>query len=392
MKAFKKELKPILLQGSLAPTTKEEVAARDAEVNPWCDIVRRQLPIGKQAQTSTSDNLLKNVCKNLTYVKITGDDGKLYFANALFVKSNVVLLPKHYFDKVGKSLKCEFRKKLPKQNGGKFYSEIDFDQSYHIPNTDVVLCYVSSGGSYKDLTGYFPLDKMRSVPFQWVWRNENGDIEQSYGVTHPERVKTTDFYYDGGTFDITIPTKFGHCGAVIVSQTKGNCIVGLHLGGVTGTSRGAYGIILHKHLEEGYLHLNKQEGNILTASAEEFPEQILGVTIYDEQASIPTSSAVHYMPHDSQIELYGTCGQASTFKSDAAVLPISKHVEDVCGVPNIIEDRLRSQHGLGGKRAWLTCQIQQCHFHRICCERLLLITRSLCWKLLEMICGVMPVL
>lgn len=351
MKAFKKELKPILLQGSLAPTTKEEVAARDAEVNPWCDIVRRQLPIGKQAQTSTSDNLLKNVCKNLTYVKITGDDGKLYFANALFVKSNVVLLPKHYFDRVGKSLKCEFRKKLPKQNGGKFYSEIDFNQSHHIPNTDVVMCYVSSGGSYKDLTGYFPLDKMRSVPFQWVWRNENGDIEQSYGVTHPERVKTTDFYYDGGTYELTIPTKFGHCGAVIVSQTKGNCIVGLHLGGVTGSNRGAYGTILHKHLEEGYLHLNKQEGNIITASAEEFPEQILGVTIYDEQASIPSSSAVHYMPHDSQIELYGTCGQSSTFKSDAAVLPISKHVVDVCGVPNIYRGPVEKPAWFG----WQTC-------------------------------------
>jgi len=351
LKAFKKELKPIMLQGSLAPKTIEEVNQRDAEVNPWCELVKRQLPICKKAQTSTSDDLVRLVCKNLTYVKITGDDGKQYFANSLFVKSNVVLIPKHYFDRVGMSLKCEFRKKLPKQNGGKFYAEIDFAQSYHIPNTDVVMCYVSSGGSYKDLTGYFPLDRVRSVPFQWVWRNEDGDVEQSCGVTSPQRVKTTDFYYEGGTYNITIPTKFGHCGAILVSQTRGNCIVGMHLGGVTGTTRGAYGLILHKHILEGLSFLDKCEGNIITASAESFPNEILGVSTFDEQGSIPRSSAVHYMPQDSQIELYGTCGQASTFKSDAQKLPISEIVEEVCGVPNIYRGPVEKPAWFG----WQTC-------------------------------------
>jgi hypothetical protein len=66
LRTFKKELKPILSQGSLAPTTIEEVQQRDSEESPWCDIVKRHLPICKKAQTSTCSDLTNNVLKNLT--------------------------------------------------------------------------------------------------------------------------------------------------------------------------------------------------------------------------------------------------------------------------------------------------------------------------------------
>lgn len=357
LKTFKKELKPILSQGSLAPSTIEEIQQRDSEENPWCDIVRRQLPICKKAQTSTCSDLTNNVLKNLTYVRITGPDGRSYFSNALFIKSNVCVLPKHYFDKVGESLLCEFRKKLPKQNGGKFFAEVDLKYSYHVPLTDLVICYVGSGGSYKDLTDYFPTDVMRAVPFKWLWRDEDGEIVDSVGRTHPERVKTTSFYYDGGTYDLTIPTKFGHCGAPLISNTRGNCIVGFHLGGVTGTTRGGYGILKRQQIFDAYEFLVKQEGIILTGTAEKFETEVLGTQVLDEQAALPVKSALNFMPEESQVEYFGRCGPTSTFKSDVSKLPISDVIERVCSVPNIYRGPVESPSWFG----WQKCLAGMSH-------------------------------
>lgn len=320
-----------VIQGSLEPDNELEIEQRDAEVNVWTGIVKRDLPITSISKRMSPSHLENVVSKALVYGTIHSESGN-GMVNGLMIASNVMVVPDHYFDEFGEEMLCTFRKKNPDASGGKFKVRLHKRYSY-LMSPDLRACYVPTGGTYKDLTNFFPLEELPSVPFKLLWRNRNGDMIEARGVSEPKQVRTVKRFMGGMYKTLTMNTFQGLCGATLLSETNGSTIIGIHLGGTAGTPVGCYGSITRAQVEKAREELRILEGVVLTGGAGEFEPEVLGVQFLREDP-LHKKSPLNYMPEDSQFEYYGSCIGRSVTKTDVKDTPISPHVESVCGVKN----------------------------------------------------------
>jgi hypothetical protein len=326
--------------GSLDPKSKEEIDARDKEENLWVSPVLRHLPISEKS-SCTSLQAVKNVVDtNLTYARIFTPEGVMC-ASCLFLTSNVVVLPFHYFDMLKKAeLDITFHKEQPDKNGGKFSAKINFSASERVPGTDLCICYVSKGGSFKSILHHFPLSNMPNHNFDILWRAKAGELHTASGFYETNDKTGNGLHnFPGGMYhNLTnsgkpVNTFKGMCGAVLISQTKGSVISGLHLGGVTGTPVGCSGYLSQSMIADALQKLKQVEGVLLTGSILKFEPQMMGVEVLTGKPLHP-KSPLNYFPGDSQLQYHGSCVGAVTTYTDVKETPMSPHVETVCGVPN----------------------------------------------------------
>ncbi len=321
------------MQGSLEPLTQEEVDKRDKETNVWTSVSARPLPIEPAAANTTSEQLVGLVKKNLVYGTVVTKDKKLR-CNGLYLSSNVVLVPNHYFTQ--DVLDVTFRKKNPEDSGGKFAVRLSKQQSWLIPGSDLRYCYSSSGGSFKDISKYLTDGDIGKHDFHMLWRDIEGKVIEAEGLAEPkEKVSNGVAEFEGFMYtSLTMNTFKGLCGAVCITKKKA-LISSIHLGGYENKPIGCSGRLFKKHYTEALEHLRSLEGVIISGSAEQFEAQVLGVNIIKPDAPLHPKSPLNYMPKDSQVEYYGSCPGMTTFKSDVKPTLISEHVTDVTGEPNI---------------------------------------------------------
>ncbi|AYN75571.1 replicative protein [Rudphi virus 5] len=320
-------------QGSLEPKTPEEIIQRDSETSVWTKVVQRVLPISENSQRMSTTQLDNVVQKALVYGSIH-TEGENGMVNGLMLSSNVMLVPEHYFEELGDELNCTFRKKNPEASGGKFIARLSKFASHLIPNTDMRVCYVPNGGSFKNLVDFFPTEEMPSTPFRMHWRKKNGEIITAKGLTHPGIVKTNKSFKGGMYKNLTMNTFAGLCGATLVSDTNGCSILGIHLGGTADTPRGCYGSVTQQQLFDAFAALRKVEGVILSGEAGEFKTKVMGVQFLKTEPVHP-KSPLNYMPENSQVQYHGSCIGRTVTKTRVINTPISPHIATVCDVPNI---------------------------------------------------------
>ena len=317
--------------GSLEPKTQEDIDKRDSETSPWTQIVTRLLPSQDGAKNTTSDQLIGMVDKNLTYGSVSSDDGTLA-VNCLFLRSNVALIPQHYFK--NDSLDVTFRKEFPEKGGGKFVARISKKMSYMIPDTDLAMIFVPNGGSFRSLSKYLPTKDVSKEQFAFLYREKTGNLISALGLGVFGPTGHTLKQFNGLTYrSLTTDTRPGMCGATLVSK-RGPVILGFHLGGKTGTPSGCAGTLTLDQYNDGISFLKKQEGFLLTGNGEHFEEKVMGHTILTKDG-LHKKSPVNYQPHSSQILYFGSCKGHTTFKSSAKPTLITEHVMDVMDAPNI---------------------------------------------------------
>lgn len=318
-------------QGSLEPKTEEDIRKRDAEGNVWTSVVQRPLPVNPLAANATSEQLIGLVEKNLVYGSVVVGE-KVLRVNGVFLTSNVVVIPDHYFET--DVIDVTFRKSNPESAGGKFATRLSKSQSIKLPDSDIRVCYSPNGGSFKDLTRYLVDGDLPQVEFALRWRDKSGSVECADGLASCRETSNGAADFDGLVYDsLTIDTFKGMCGAPIVSKRK-PLLLGIHLGGRSGTPKGCAGRLFAGHVTKAIADLRKIEGVVVSGSAEKFETQVLGVNILTGDKLHP-KSPLNYLPEDSQVAFFGTCPGMSVFKSDVKVTPISEHVTDVTGEPNV---------------------------------------------------------
>lgn len=166
-------------QGSLEPTTAEEVKQRDDEPNVWATVCKRALPSTEKMKSTTLEQLKTKVKKNLLYASVTVGDETL-MANVFMLTSNVLLIPQHYFEK-SDTLMLTCRKVNPNCNGGLFKTRICVSSSYFVPDTDFAVCFTPNGGSFQDLTDYLLPGSVTDHPFALCWRKKDGTVLEAVG-------------------------------------------------------------------------------------------------------------------------------------------------------------------------------------------------------------------
>lgn len=336
-KAYKLVMHAQLSQGSLAPSCVRDVEERDAERNVWSPVVRRSLPDNSYTKTSVLSHVITKIKKNLVCCTTVQDDKRLT-TNGLFITSNVILLPAHALLKGKDDIRYMCGKENPDCNGGKFEIQVSAANRYKIPNTDTMLCYVASGGSFADITHLFVDDNFDDAEFQMLWRGGTGDMLTANGqcvrgiALHTPHAHNSDGSFDGYNYKLNINTFDGLCGGVLVS-TKSLSILGIHLGGYGGQPLGCAGSIFKKNLLSGIQDLRTRIGVVVTGKAGKFETQVLGVKLDFEQ-DLHVKSPINYLPVDSSIEYLGSDNRLSRFRSSVRKTVISDSIHKVTGVPN----------------------------------------------------------
>jgi hypothetical protein len=336
-------------QGSLEPRTPSDVTQRDNESNVWTNVVKRDLPITEISKRMSASQLQDVVSKALVYGTVHSDKMN-GMVNGLMLTSNVMLIPYHYFEFFGNEMRCTFRKRNPEASGGKFVAILSLSCAHRVPDTDMCVCYVSSGGSFKNLLNFFPTGHMPSVPFRMLWREKSGNVITAKGLTQPQIVTTTSSF-DGGMYqNLSMNTFRGLCGATLISETQGSVILGIHLGGTEGTPVGCYGAITQQSIFAALSAIRKMDGVILSGEAGVFQTTVLGVQLVGGD-ELHSKSALNFLPTDSQVEYLGSCPGRALTKTGVKNTPISVHVAEVCGVPNIYRGPKLNPDWYG----WQTC-------------------------------------
>jgi hypothetical protein len=331
-----KSLQPI--QGSLEPKTEAEIKQRDTQLNVWAEVKKQLLPVNHTVATTTWNQLDTLMEKNLVYGSVNKGD-KTLMCNLLFIKSNLVLIPNHYFghenDEYVDTLSVTCYKQNATSIGGSFTTRLDKSSSYLVPNTDLRLCYSSTGGSFKDITKYFPSAAPGDQPFQMSWRRKDGSVIKSVGRTH-ERVTTNTVatFLGGDYFNLSMNTFPGLCGATLVSQTKNPLILGVHVGGHAGRPEGCFCLLTSEQIEEALPQIRKAEGVLLTGEMGNFTPQILGVEVLTDKP-LHYKSALNYLPEGSQLQYFGSCIGQTTARTDVKKTLISDIVTEVTGSENV---------------------------------------------------------
>jgi hypothetical protein len=331
-----KRLYGVKCQGNLEPTTPIDIERRDAEKNIWAPVIKRPLPCTQKSKEHTQAVVMVKVAKNLLYATIEGDDNHKRMGNVLFLDSNVLVIPEHYFTlSKSDSLKLTCYKENADSLGGHFTTRIDKCASKHIPDTDLRVCYSASGGSYGNILCYFPTGEIVDHAFRMLWRAKSGELSIFNGLGRAKRTSNGVASFEGGEYaNLQCNTFNGMCGAVLISENKQTCITGLHLGGKEGTTRGCFGTITKQTLEKAIEEIFESPGVVKTGTSGDFEPQVLGVDLMTDEPLHP-KSPVNYLPKGSQFLYYGSCVGATSSRSDVRTTPISEFVENVTGVGNI---------------------------------------------------------
>jgi len=348
-----RKLKPE--QSALEPDSPEDIKARDAQPNVWAGVFQRTLPSAIQSGSISGLKLADLVQKNLRYASVKVNDTRVLMANVFFLKSNVLVIPDHYFESDSLLVTCY--KENPTAGGGTFQTRLCKSASHKIPNTDLRICYSSTGGSYRDLTNYFPTGDLSDHGLIVQWRKRDGIVLTGKGYASIKLTSNGTCQFKGGEYTkLSMNTFNGMCGAVIVSDTKTGVITGIHLGGIQDRPQGCFGTITVAQLKAAYEALQGVEGVILSGTAEQFTPQVLGKDILLSTPLHP-KSPMNYLPTGSQFEYYGTCPGAVTSRSDVRKTPISEKVADICGVKNIWGAPKMKPEWFG----WQTCLANASH-------------------------------
>ena len=320
-------------QGNLAPTSMVEIKERDAEVNPWAGAFTAPMPCSDKSKTTTPDQLEGRVFENLCHMHIQVDDSgkeRHFECDAFFPKSNVALVPQHMW--ITDDVKAKFTRHSPTDIGGNFECFLYRKNSVDIPNTDLSLVWVPNGGDWKDLTDYLPLDRFADVPARLIYKKADGTSAKSKLRMECGDVTTYAASFFGAKYDLTFETFEGLCMAPIVTETKGPLIGGFHLGGKNGETRGCCGLLTSGQFEKAFEALGKKPNVVLAKSAGTIPTKLYDVQFF-ESTDIHPKSPINFLPHGTNCKYYGQVKGRVTYKTEVNETVISKHVEDVCGVP-----------------------------------------------------------
>jgi hypothetical protein len=322
----------IMPQGSLSPKSPSDVEKRDKQENVWASVVQR--PIFTMTATSTMQpRELLNVLKNNILYAVSDFGGVRKHVNALFVRSNLVLIPKHYFEERD-SVDVTFSRNSPDSVGGRFRALLELENSYVIPDTDLVLCYCPNGGTFKDVSKYLPPSNIGDSTFIMLYRNREGELFEHGGSYKAGVVNNSLCDFDGGMYKhLSINTFGGLCGSVIVSMDRNPYIAGVHLGGISGKPEGCFGTLYQSSVREAVSFLEKRSSNLFTKDGE-FKPQVLGIKLLNV-GEAHAKSPMRFMPEGTEFQFHGLAPGRTSTKSLVRVLPTSEHVMDVCDNPNV---------------------------------------------------------
>ena len=318
-------------QGSLDPQSVEDIRQRDSEVNPWKTIERSRIVSISPASTVATHDMEKIVAGNTVYISFDGKNGNRLCMNGLFIKSNFLLLPRHFLGETSGLVKLSCRREKG-ENGVTF--DVLFDRTVVVehPTDDLLIVYVTGSPSFKDLVKYLHVGTGFSGEVRLLHRNIDGVIigrnsRSMFGEIQNQECKSKGFMYH-----LQDSTFKGLCGAALISMSVSKGLLGIHVGGKYSIGGAVW--ISQDFIRESITLLEKRPGVISLPSAGTLLSNQYGIDIAVSNEIHP-KSPLNFLQDGANVEfLCSTIGR-STPHSKVEPTEISLIVEEVCGQGNI---------------------------------------------------------
>jgi hypothetical protein len=314
--------------GNIMPKTLKEIKERDAEANVWGQAIPEELPSSEKSRCTSVSELLTNCGKNLLYVNYDEKNSRR-FANGFIVESNFVCLPYHIL--TDEPRRFTFYRRGEHIVGGRFHEILSRKDVVDFVSDDqcIVQCCNSSPG--KKLTDYITPEPHSTVNFRMIWQKKDGShvVSSGRGVYGPidNGVRVSMGYM----YDLDIDTFHGMCGGVLVSDTKAPTILGVHIGGLSGTKRGiAVAFTEPKIRKLINQYFDKHPSALRHINEGTVYEAHHGITWF-ESSEIHPKSGLNFLPEDTNIRYFGSCKGRAKYYSEVVPTPIANDVTNVCG-------------------------------------------------------------
>lgn len=325
--------------GNIINVTEGDIAERDASPDVWKRVEVLTKTVSADDLTVQPATLAKVVQRNSFHAILSCGDAK-YFANVIFLTSNVYVLPRHYFEK-SDSFEVFMYNGDPAVAGNGFRTVLSAEYAVCFDDCDLAICYSPNGGSMRNICKHLPeTDLATPVPFIGSWRDSHGKIIDFTGFTEPKMVKNgnkinSDRPFFGGHYkNLSRSTFSGMCGAAIISERKGSKLLGIHVGGIEDTPVGCYLQLPKKRVLEAIAELDKRDSISVTVQAGDVPLSHGGISFWTN-APLHARSPLRYMPMTSSMQYHGSCLGRTTPRTAVAPTVISTSVAKFCDVENV---------------------------------------------------------
>jgi len=278
--------------------------------------------------------------KNLWWATFERSDGSKTGCNIVSLQNGFVLMPEHIFyhggDMTGTPspwVKVEVLK-TAKGAGGKFKFVAERSTySYLFEDMDLRMVFVPNLDNVKSAWRFLPVtNPIGSNVASFHVREKDGQLYTEALCATMKNVghKYRNMY--GG--DYTSPyAKDGSCMGMIVAKKNEPVILGFHIGG----NGSGYGIMqsltLPRYLE-AVTSLGRQDGVVVLAQSTELPKTQLGREILSSPDVNPKALYVKSLGPEAAVEIFGSTRLRAKQKSCVEPSILSKHVEEIMGVPN----------------------------------------------------------
>jgi hypothetical protein len=316
-------------QGNIAPTSIEDIKARDAEQSDWARTTVNELPVSDKSKCIDHATLLAKVRKNQVYVNYEVD-GKKLFVNGFFTKSNELLIPYHILTDEPKTFTIYRRGEQVR--GARFSEILSASMASVHPTKDIALVQCCNTAPFADVTEYFAIQDLDRTPFTMSFQQKDGEHRAGHGVTISRNVNNRIRRFKGYEYILTdMKTFCGLCGAVMISQSRAPQILGFHVGGKTDTGHGCAASLTQSEVQELSASFYAKHISALEHISEGtvFTEHY-GIEWY-EGPQIHEKSPLNFIPVESNIQYFGSCSGRTSYYTDVIQTPISSLVDEVCG-------------------------------------------------------------
>jgi hypothetical protein len=318
-------------QSLLSPNDMAEASEREATPNQWAKVDTTPLPVGDDGRTATSEQLIQMVSANLAYMRLPKHPDGVSFVDALFIRSNVALIPQHVmYDQI---MPVEFLFNKSGTIGCKRTGLLNKASSVPIPDTDLCLVHVPFTQPSKDLSRYLPTGVVNSCPGVMVYKNRELDVLiQKARLSLARNVRVGDIIYDGYKYHLPSATFKGLCMATWVTETRIPFIAGFHLAG--NGNEGLAGFVTQDVFKSCVDKLFAKPGIVKTCN-----EGTMQTTLYEKQfyigPDVHVKSPVNYLTEDATCRYFGQVEGRASYYSKVVTLPISAAVAAVTGVEKL---------------------------------------------------------
>lgn len=339
VKMLFKGAKAYKAQSKLQPD-EEEYNIRRNSPSAWFSSHVKPMKGSHTSSTTTWESLSAIRERNHVFVK-----WGTKVCGGFMVKTHFLLLPNHFLSEDASLLV-----KVNGDNGNNTHEckcQVSEELSYHIPDTDLRLWYLPTGGDFKDLEDYFPDGPVKdSWAARFAFRDQQGKIQRDITRCTPEFIDVQGIKYNGLKYTLRECITFrGMCMASLVNEGKHPKIIGFHLGGVVDTKHGAAGYVTRSQLKVAFDKLHRV-GVLHVASSDCIDDMQFAHRrdnqSYMLQGAIKPQCPTNYLPPGSNIEVLGSCLGGATRSSQVIVSHISESVSDIFGI-----DRMHGKAPLG---------------------------------------------